>query len=55
LDLTDLALRRSCIEPFEPRAKEKVVSYVTTAPAGEARAFPAALSGGQGGESDFRF
>jgi len=44
LDLTDLALRRSCVEPFEPRAEEKVVYYVTAGLTGEARAFPAALS-----------
>jgi hypothetical protein len=55
LDLTDLAVRRSCVEPFEPRAEEKVVYYVTAGLTGEARAFPAALSGGQGEESDFRF
>jgi len=55
LDLTDLAVRRSCVEPFEPRAEEKVIYYVTAGLTGEARAFPAALSGGQGEESDFRF
>jgi len=52
----DLALRQTCIEPFEPRAEEKVVHYVTAALAGEARAFPwPRLSGGQGVDFDCRF